>query len=76
MASGALASLSIYLPAYYAYLLPMFLPVIVYNFYVMDSERIILGTTFVLFIIMLIITAKITSELLQESVSLTKERII
>lgn len=32
MASGALASLSVYLPAYYAYLIPMFLPLIIFNF--------------------------------------------
>ncbi|KTD12114.1 hypothetical protein A8135_08775 [Legionella jamestowniensis] len=74
LASGALASLSVYMPAYYAYLLPMFLPVIVYNFYTMEFERIILATTFVLFVIMLIVTAKITSRLLHETIVLTIEK--
>lgn len=74
MASGALASLSVYLPAYYAYLLPMFLPLIVYNFWLGDLDRIILATMFVFFVIMLIITAKFPSRLLQDTLQLTKEK--
>ena len=39
MSAGAIASLSVYLPAYFAYVLPMFLPVIIYNFSRLSSER-------------------------------------
>ncbi|WED44374.1 GGDEF domain-containing protein [Legionella cardiaca] len=74
MAAGALASLSVYMPAYYAYLLPIFLPVIIYNFYSLEWERLILGIMFILFVIMLIVTAKNTAELLQETISLTIEK--
>ncbi|QMT59831.1 GGDEF domain-containing protein [Legionella sp. PC997] len=74
MASGALASLSVYLPAYYAYLLPMFLPLIAYNYWLGDLDRIILATMFTLFVIMLIITAQFPSKLLQETIQLNKEK--
>ncbi|WP_454783264.1 GGDEF domain-containing protein [Legionella sp. WA2022007384] len=74
MASGALASLSVYLPAYYAYLLPMFFPLIVYNYWLGDIDRIILATMFTLFVIMLMITAQFPSKLLQETIQLNKEK--
>ncbi|KTD42726.1 GGDEF domain-containing protein [Legionella parisiensis] len=74
MASGALASLSVYLPAYYCYLIPMFLPLIVYNFWLGGLDRIILAIMFILFVIMLIITAKFPSRLLQETLQLSKEK--
>ncbi|STX81516.1 two component response regulator with GGDEF domain [Legionella busanensis] len=74
MASGALASLSIYLPAYYAYLIPMFLPLILYNYWLGDLDHTILASMFLLFVIMLIITAKFPSTLLKETIELTKEK--
>ncbi|CAM2931569.1 GGDEF domain-containing protein [Legionella anisa] len=74
MASGALASLSVYLPAYYAYLLPMFLPLIVYNFWLGELDRIILAIMFVLFVIMLMITAKFPARLLHKTLQLSKEK--
>ncbi|WP_165482645.1 GGDEF domain-containing protein [Legionella gresilensis] len=70
LSAGSLASLSVYLPAYYAYLLPLFLPIIIYNYSLYSLERTILATTFLLFVIMLAITAKITSKLLQNTVKL------
>ena len=74
MSSGALASLSVYLPAYYAYLLPMFLPVIAYNYLLGGADYTILATMFSLFVIMLIITARFPSRLLQETIRLSKEK--
>lgn len=74
MAAGALASLSIYLSAYYAYLLPMFIPGILYNFYLGNVESFVLGTTFLLFLIMLVVTAQTTSSSLRDTLRLTKEK--
>lgn len=74
MASGALASLSIYPPAYYSYLLPMFLPLITYNFWLGGADRNILATMFVFFVVMLVITAKFPSQLIQETIKLDKEK--
>ncbi|MBN9231770.1 MAG: hypothetical protein BGO90_09045 [Legionella sp. 40-6] len=74
MASGALASLSIYLPAYYAYILFMFVPIIVYNYWLGDVDHIILATMFSLFVIMLMITAQLPCKLLQKTIRLDKEK--
>lgn len=76
MAAGGIASLSIYLPAYYAYLLPMFIPLIVYNYSFLQVDKSILATMFLLFIIMLIVTAKFPSRLLSETIRLGKEKTV
>ncbi|SEG41233.1 diguanylate cyclase (GGDEF) domain-containing protein [Legionella quinlivanii DSM 21216] len=74
MAAGALASLSVYLPAYCAYLLPMFLPLIVYNYWLGEFNHSILATMFSLFVLMLLITAKSQSRILQSTIRLTQEK--
>ncbi|HIG0327727.1 TPA: GGDEF domain-containing protein [Legionella pneumophila] len=74
MCAGAIASLSIYLPAYYAYIFPMLLPVIVYNYALLDVDRTILATMFLIFIAMLIISAKINNRLLNENFRLFNEK--
>ncbi|HIF0232829.1 TPA: GGDEF domain-containing protein, partial [Legionella pneumophila] len=74
MASGALASLSIYLPAYYAYILSMFVPIILYNYWLGDIDHILLATMFFLFILMLMITAQFPCRLLRKTISLDKEK--
>lgn len=74
MSAGSIASLSSYLPAYYAYMLPMFLPVIFYNFYQVDVDRIVLGTMFLLFVIMLIIIANLNAHLLSNTFKLAREK--
>lgn len=74
MCAGAIASLSIYLPAYYAYVFPMLFPVIVYNYALLDVDRTILATMFLIFIAMLIISAKINNRLLNENFRLFNEK--
>jgi diguanylate cyclase (GGDEF)-like protein len=74
MSAGSIASLSVYTPAYYAYILPMFLPIIVYNFSIFELDRIILATMYTLFIVMLMITAKINSRLLHKIFQLSDEK--
>lgn len=74
MCAGSIASLSIYLPAYYAYVLPMLLPVIVYNYALLNVDRTILATMFLLFVVMLIISAKINKRLLNENFQLFNEK--
>jgi diguanylate cyclase (GGDEF)-like protein len=74
MCAGAIASLSVYLPAYYAYMFPMFLPVIIYNYLGFDIDRIILATMFLLFVVMLIIAAKINNKLLNKTFQLSHDK--
>ncbi|MFO2459500.1 diguanylate cyclase [Legionella pneumophila serogroup 1] len=74
MCAGAIASLSVYLPAYYAYVFPMLLPVIVYNYALLDVDRTMLATMFLIFIAMLIISAKINHRLLNENFRLFNEK--
>lgn len=57
--AGAITSLSSYLPAYYAYVFPILVPIIVLNFAHYNPERIILGSMFLFYLIMISITAKI-----------------
>jgi diguanylate cyclase (GGDEF)-like protein len=74
MAAGAIAALSIYLPAFYAYVLSMFLPIIVYDFYLFELDTIIIALLYSMFLIMVFITAKINSRLLHASFKLDKEK--
>jgi len=74
MSAGAIASLSVYLPAYCAYILPMFVPIIIYNFMSLEFDRIILAIMYLLFIAMLMITAKINSNLLHRTFELSEEK--
>lgn len=74
MSAGSVATLSVCLPAYYAYIVPMFLPVIAYNYSVLDMDRALLATMFLLFVVMLLIAAKINMKLLHKTFQLSQER--
>ncbi|BCA96890.1 GGDEF domain-containing protein [Legionella antarctica] len=74
MCAGSIASLSIYLPVYYAYILPMFIPVIVYNYSVMNFDRAVLATMFLLFVIMVIVSALLNNRLLNTTLKLFQEK--
>lgn len=74
MSAGAIASLSVCIPAYYAYVLPMFLPVVAYNLYTLNMDRLLLGVMYLLFVVMVFITAKINSLRLRTNFKLGKEK--
>lgn len=74
MSTAAIASLSVYLPAYYAYIIPMVFPIIAYNYWLDQFDRTILGTMFLLFSIVLLISAKINNYLFNQIFRLTKEK--
>ncbi|KTD54155.1 regulatory protein (GGDEF domain) [Legionella sainthelensi] len=74
MSAGAIASLSVYLPAYYAYVLPMFLPVITYNYLTFELDRAMLATMFLLFVLMLVTSARINNLLLNRVFRLSREK--
>lgn len=73
LCAGSVASLSVYLPAYYAYIFPMFLPVIIYNYSLLNTDRIILATMFSLFVVMVLISAKINKKLLDKTFQLSHD---
>ncbi|WP_284498331.1 GGDEF domain-containing protein [Legionella maioricensis] len=74
MCAGSIASLSIYLPAYYAYILPMFIPVIWHNYSLMNFDRAILATMFLLFLVMVIVSAQLNNRLLTTTLKLSQEK--
>lgn len=74
MAAGGVASLSAFMPAYYAYVLPMFLPVIVYNYSFLQFERSILATMFLMFVLMVITIARINCNLIQKVFKLNHQK--
>lgn len=74
MCAGSIASLSISLPAYYAYILPMFVPVIVYNFAALNFDRAILALMFFLFVVMVLISAKMNNKLLNTIFKLSNDK--
>ncbi|APF04711.1 TPA: GGDEF domain-containing protein [Legionella pneumophila] len=66
LSTGAIASLSIYLPAYYAYVLPMNFPIIAYNLYLFQYDKAILAVMYSLFLIIVLLTAGLNSKLLSK----------
>ncbi|WP_245614271.1 GGDEF domain-containing protein [Legionella massiliensis] len=74
LSAGAATSLSGYLPAYYSYIFPMFLPVIIYNYSFFEVERAILATMFILFVIMVATIAKTNSNLLEKILQLDNQK--
>jgi diguanylate cyclase (GGDEF)-like protein len=74
MSAGGMASLSVYMPAFYCFLLPIFFPVIAYNFYIFELNEITAAIMITLFTIMLIVTAKVNSNLLKKNLHLGEEK--
>jgi diguanylate cyclase (GGDEF)-like protein len=74
MSAGAIASLSAYLPAYYAYVVPIFSPILAYNFFMFEIDRFLLGLMYFLFIVVIFVTANISSRLQQSNFRLGKEK--
>lgn len=66
LSTGAIASLSIYLPAYYAYVLPMNFPIIAYNLYLFQFDKAIFAVMYSLFLIIVLLTARLNSKLLSK----------
>ncbi|HHF7372676.1 GGDEF domain-containing protein [Legionella bozemanae] len=71
---GAIASLSIYLPAYYAYIIPIFIQVTAYNYWIDKGERIVLASMFLFFLIMIIISARMNHSSLKKVFLLFREK--
>lgn len=76
MSAGAAASLAVYFPAFMAYVLAIFMPVIIYNYAVFDMVHIILASMFLMFLIVITISAKAHQMLLYKIFSLTEQNII
>lgn len=74
IAAGAIASLSVYLPAYLTYLITIFLPLIAYNVYLFHMDKIMLGILYLVFVVVLFVAARINSQLLHMTVTLDKEK--
>lgn len=74
MCAGSIASLSVYLPAYYAYIFPMYIPLIIYNYCLFDFNRAIMATLFLLLVIMLSIVANMNKKLLHKTFQLASDK--
>ncbi|HHT0605547.1 TPA: GGDEF domain-containing protein [Legionella anisa] len=67
MAAGAIAALSGYLPSFYAYVVPMFLPIILYDFYSLTPNKVIIGVLYCMFLALVFLTAQTNAQLLTNS---------
>nr|WP_243673812.1 hypothetical protein [Legionella pneumophila] len=76
LSTGAIASLSIYLPAYYAYVLPMNFPIIAYNLYLFQFDKIIFGVMYLLFFDHSIVDSKIKLKITFQSEGIIYNRFI
>jgi diguanylate cyclase (GGDEF)-like protein len=74
MAVGSIASLSIYLPAFYAYLLPILVPIIAYNFLLFERSRTVLATMFLFYSVVLVMSAKLHASLFSKIMDLSKTK--
>lgn len=74
LAAGSIASMSMYLSAYYAYVVPMFVPIIGYNLYLMEFDKIILAMIYLLFVLMIFLSAQVNAHLLLMTSKLNKEK--
>ncbi|RUR09237.1 diguanylate cyclase [Legionella sp. km772] len=62
------------MPAYYAYVFPMFLPLILYNLYLMQVNNLILALMYALFLLMVFLVAQFNARLLLMTSKLNKEK--
>lgn len=74
LAAGSIASMSMCMPAYYAYVIPMFVPLIIYNVYLWRFHNAILAIMYALFLLMIFLTAQFNSRLLLMTSKLNKEK--
>lgn len=74
LAAGSITALSAYMMAFYAYTLPMFLPVVIYNFMLGFPERMILSAMFLIFLAMVIMIGKSNYHLLVKTFKLSEEK--
>ncbi|KTD63050.1 components of sensory transduction system [Legionella santicrucis] len=74
MSAGGIAALAIYLAAFYAYVLPMFVPIIIYDFYSLNPDMVITGVLYSMFLILICMTARVNSRLLHATFKLDREK--
>lgn len=74
MAAGAITALSGYLPSFYAYVIPMFLPIIIYDFYSLKPDKVIVGILYFMFLTLVFLTAQTNSRLMHTTFKLSHEK--
>lgn len=74
MAAGSLTALSVYIPAYLSFILPMLLPIVVYQISLMQFDNIVLGLMFLVYIALLMVVAHFNSGIIINIVKLTREK--
>lgn len=74
MSAGGVAVLAIYLTSFYAYVVPMFVPIIIYDFYSLQPDKVITGILYSIFLLMICMTAIVTSRLLHTTLKLNREK--
>jgi len=73
MAAGSTASLGVYLPSFFIYVLSIFLPIIIYNYALLNVNSAIFATLFVWFLVAITIIAKSHQNLFQHVFFLTEQ---
>ena len=72
MCVGSLSSLSIFIQAFYVFLIPIFLPIIIYNFIQFSFDRTTMSIMFIFFVLGLIAFANLSSSLWKRIFELTQ----
>ncbi len=73
MAAGSTASMGVYMPAFYTYVLSIFCPIILYNYSLLDVNAAFFATMFVFFLIAITIIAKSHQKLFANIFFLTEQ---
>jgi diguanylate cyclase (GGDEF)-like protein len=73
MSAGATASLSVYLPAFFAYVLSIFIPVIIHSYQGWTFDGIVLGTIFLLYLMGITLVSKSIQRLLRKLFYVTEQ---
>jgi diguanylate cyclase (GGDEF)-like protein len=74
LSAGAIASLAVYLPAFFCFVFPCFFPVIAYNLYLAAYDRVLLALMCSFFVVMICMLAKISSRLIRTTIKLGHEK--
>ena len=74
LSAGSLATMSMCLPAYYAFVVPMFLPIIAYNLFLGEFDKFVLALMYSLFVLMMFLAAQVNARLFLLTSKLNKEK--
>lgn len=71
--AAATVNLSVYIPAFYGYVLPIFIPVISYNIFSLQLNRMLLSILYTTYMVAIVLVARANQRILQQLFYLTEQ---